>query len=60
MLHPKLQAQINEYLDKKDPSKITHLFQRISQTYYEYEEQIKETSALELARGIVVDENASA
>jgi len=41
MLHPTLQAQISECLDKKtDADNIARLFKKISESYYTYEEQI--------------------
>lgn len=41
MLHPKLQAQISEHLDKKtDADNIARLFKKISETYYSYEQQL--------------------
>ncbi len=43
MLHPKLQAQISECLDKKtDADNITRLFRKISEAYYAYEEELKQ------------------
>jgi hypothetical protein len=60
MLHPKLQSQINEFVDKKDPQTITRLFQKISETYHRYEELLKEAHVLELSKGIKIEEDASA
>lgn len=49
MLHPQLQAQINECLDKKtDADNIAKLFRKISETYYAYEKQLNNISEIQL------------
>ncbi len=50
MLHPKLQAQINECLDKKtDTDHIAMLFRKISEAYYAYEKQLGNLSEIQVS-----------